>query len=121
MKTIERLNQGIRQGDVHVLAVSKTAGMREVEHDGVLALGEVTGHKHQLVGGKVRYFRDDRGDLFFQPIDRFVDLNHGSMPTVRSEGHFAHRFVNLGDDIVYRVGHQREADWLAEVNRDVAD
>jgi len=107
-----------RQGDVSLISLDKVPdGATEIEHDGVLAYGEVTGHKHQLVGGKVKYFRDAAGELFFEVTSRFADLNHGTMPTVRSEGHFAHR-LPAG---VYKMNHQREADWVGEVTRNVAD
>ena len=107
-----------RQGDVGILAVDKLPNdASEVQHDGVLAYGEVTGHKHQLIGDGVKYFRNASGELFFEVTSRFIDLNHGSTPTVRSDGHYSHR-LPAG---LYRVNHQREADWLAEVNRNVAD
>lgn len=106
-----------RQGDVVIAREKVPAQAKEIEHDGVLAYGEVTGHKHQLVGGGVKYFRDDKGALFFRVSSRFVDLNHGGQPAVKSDGHFAHR-LPAGS---YRVLHQREADWLEEVTRNVED
>jgi hypothetical protein len=109
-----------RQGDVGIRQIEKIPpSAQEIEHDGVLAYGETTGHKHQLVGGEVKYFRDDRGDLFFEVVSRFVDLNHGSMPTAReqTDGHFAHK-LPAG---VYRVDHQREYDWQNEILRRVED
>jgi len=109
-----------RQGDVGILTVdSVPAKAKAIEHDGVLALGETTGHKHQLVRGRVKYFRDEGGDLFFEVTSRFVTLNHGSMPTAKeqSDGHFPHR-LPAG---VYRVTHQREFDWQNELLRNVED
>lgn len=110
-----------RQGDVVIIEAELPPDAQEIEHDGVLAYGEATGHKHQLVGGEVRYFRDSRGELFFEVTSRFVDLNHGSQPSVKSEGHFAHRLPQLKRGLVYKYQPQREADWLSEVTRDVAD
>src|SRR5689334_15480868 len=99
-----------RQGDVGILQIDALPqDAKAVEHDGVLAYGETTGHKHQLVGGRVKYFRDGRGELFFEVTSRFVDLNHGSMPSAKeqSDGHFSHR-LPAG---IYKVNHQREYDW----------
>jgi len=106
-----------RQGDIIIVEAELPKAAKEIEHDGVLAYGEVTGHKHQLIGNGVKYFRDDRGDLFFEVTSRFVDLNHGTMPSMKSDGHFPHQFKKG----TYQVIRQREADWIAEVNRNVSD
>lgn len=108
-----------RQGDVIIAEseIPKTA--KEIKHNGVLAYGEVTGHKHQLVGGQIKYFRDEAQEekLFFEVRSRFVDLNHGTMPSVNSDGHFPHQ-LPAGN---YAFWRQREADWINEVNRNVSD
>lgn len=109
-----------RQGDIGILAVSAVPeSAKEIQHDGVLAYGETTGHKHQLVGGKVRYFRDNHENLFFEVTSRFVMLCHGSVPTAREQGdgHFAHR-LPAG---VYKINRQREFDWQNELLRNVED
>lgn len=109
-----------RQGDVGILQIDQLPDTaKPIEHDGVLAYGEVTGHKHQLIGGKVNYFRDASGDLFFEVTSRFADLNHGSTPSARehADGHFAHR-LPAG---IYKVNHQHEWDWTEELIRNVAD
>lgn len=113
MKTVKAW----RQGDVVIVQVELPKNVEVVDHDGILAYGEVTGHKHQLVDGRVKYFRDGKGDLYFKVESRFVSLNHGSQPSVKSEGHFAHK-LPAG---TYRVIHQREADWASEVTRYVQD
>lgn len=113
-----------RQGDVGILKIDKLpdGGAVEIEHDGILAYGEVTGHKHQLVGDGIKYFRDSSGTLFFEITSRFVDLNHGSMPTARVQPddhhHYSHR---LPAGIYQKTVPQREADWFNEVNRNVED
>lgn len=53
-----------RQGDVFIIAtdaIPESAKPVKPEADGaiVLALGEVTGHKHAFYGGGVKMFRDD--------------------------------------------------------------
>jgi len=108
-----------RQGDVGVIESSIPKGAKEVAHDGVLAYGETTGHKHQLVGGRVRYFRDANNDLYFKVESRFVSLNHGSTPTARvqQDGHCAHELPTG----TYKVVHQREYDWQGEMLRHVED
>ena len=119
-----------RQGDVGIIKVdSIPETAKEVKHNGVLAYGEVTGHKHQLVGGKVRYFQDtDHLDkLYFKVESRFVSLNHGmgSVPTTKKEddavakdeGHFTHE-LPAGD---YELIHQKEFDWASEALRTVED
>jgi hypothetical protein len=123
-----------RQGDVVVLrnvTIPKTA--KEIKHDGVLALGEVTGHKHQVVGPKVRYFMDDNkpDQLFFKVESRFATLNHGlgsgkaDVPTVKheddpvakEEGHYTHE-LPVGDYV--RV-QQSQFDFLSETLRIAED
>lgn len=118
-----------RQGDIGILKFDKLPeGVSEVKHDGILAYGEVTGHKHQLVGGKVKYFRDASGDLFFEVTSRFITLNHGSNPTAidrrtksgyrtQQDSHFAHK-LPAG---IYKVNRQREWDWTEQLIRTVED
>jgi hypothetical protein len=119
-----------RQGDVGILKIDKIPETaKEIKHDGILAYGEVTGHKHQLVGGKVRYFMDsDHLDkMYFKVESRFVNLNHGlgNKPTVKKEedaatteeGHFTHELPQ-GD---YELLRQKEFDWQSETTRAVED
>ena len=109
-----------RQGDVGIQQVDKLPkAAKAVEHDGVLAYGETTGHKHQLIGGHVRYFRDDKNDLYFEVKSRFVSLNHGAMPTAKehADGHYAHQLPTG----IYKVIHQREYDWQNDLLRNVVD
>ena len=100
-----------RQGDVIVVEVKIPKGAEPIEHDGVLAYGEATGHRHQLVAGpdsRIRYFRDATQD-YFEVVSGFADLRH--------EGHFDHRFPKG----VYSWHRQREADWVNEATRNVND
>lgn len=98
-----------RQGDVAVTALAELPhDAKPVDHDGVLAHGEVTGHAHR-VKGDVRYFRNERRDLFMEVVGFDVRLDH--------EEHRSHIFKPG----VYRVGIQREWDWFAKERRNVAD
>lgn len=109
-----------RQGDVGILKVDKIpTTAKEIKHDGVLAYGETTGHKHQLIGNGVKYFRDGKNDLYFEITSRFVSLNHGSVPSAqeRADGHFAHK-LPVG---VYKMVPQIEWNWIEEMVRNVTD
>jgi len=119
-RAMEKKVKGWRQGDIVITEVDVLPkAAKRISHDGVLAYGEVTGHKHQIVGDGIKYFRDAPGDLYFEVQSRFVDLNHGSMPTAREQkdGHFPHR-IPAG---IYKVSHQREWDWRTEIIRTVED
>ena len=131
-----KINEVWRQGDVVVLrGMPIPEAAKPVQHDGVLALGEVTGHKHQVIGKGVKYFMDDKrpGVLHFN-VPRFATLNHGigmgkaNLPTEKreddpetieskEEGHFTHD-LPAGDYV--RVT-QNEYDWVNEALRPVED
>lgn len=97
-----------RQGDVTVIKVTALpADAVAVEHDGVLARGEVTGHAHRMKG-QVRYFRNER-DLFMEVVGFDARLDH--------EEHHSH-YLKPG---IYKVGIQKEWDWFSEEKRDVQD
>lgn len=136
-----------RQGDVGVLKIPAIpANAKKIKHNGVLAYGEVTGHKHQLVGGRVKFFRtdEDPNRLYFRVESRFTSLNHGkgSVPTAKyekdltekleqqeragedalftfdnEEGHFTHKLPE-GD---YQLIQQQEFDWTQEMVQRVED
>ena len=118
-----------RQGDVGLLKIDKVGGgippsAKPIEHNGILAYGETTGHKHQVVGGRAHYFMDETQPqkLFFKVESRFVDLNHGSQPTVKEkapgeEGHFPHQ-LPAGE---YVKLPQDEFDWMTETIRPTED
>lgn len=123
-----------RQGDVGLIKVANIpATAKEVKHDGVLAYGEVTGHKHQLTDGKVRYFRTDEepNKLYFKVESRFASLNHGlgvgkaNVPTVKEEddektseeGHFTQDLPKG----TYALLQQNEFDWMTQQRRIVED
>ena len=103
------MNRVWRQGDISIVAInSMPLDASEIKHDGVLAYGEVTGHKHQITDGRVRFFRSERGN-FFEVMSGFAFLRH--------EEHFDHKLPKG----IYRWDRQREADWMNEVTRNVAD
>jgi len=55
-----------RQGDILYKKVEKLPAKREKKADGIVALGEVTGHSHKIVGGTVW---DADGGLFVEATD----------------------------------------------------
>ena len=101
-----------RQGDIPITEILELPDDAvEIAHDGILAYGEATGHKHQIVPGpnsRVRFFRSEKINVF-EVITGFADLHH--------EGHFTHRFPKG----LYRWDRQREADWMNEATRNVED
>ncbi|VXD22613.1 hypothetical protein [Planktothrix paucivesiculata] len=68
--------QPMRQGDV--LLIPRTA---EVQYDHykqdhlVLALGEATGHKHQISNGQAELYKRD-GTLYLRVLSEFATLSH---------------------------------------------
>lgn len=101
-----------RQGDIVVLKIDYVPNEKnKIDHNGVLAYGEATGHSHRLIPGpksEVRFFRNQDVNMF-EVVTGYADLIH--------EGHFGHRF----ETGMYRWHQEREADWLNEVTRNVQD
>jgi hypothetical protein len=64
----------IRQGDVLLTPIDKLPENLK-EKDNILAYGEVTGHKHQLVGTQVQVFADDRRNQFAEVKEKSI-LRH---------------------------------------------
>lgn len=65
--------QPIRQGDV--LLIPSTAVEGNKQDHLVLALGEATGHKHQISNGQAELYERD-GTLYLRVISEFATLSH---------------------------------------------
>ncbi len=102
------MKKQFRQGDVLVMAVDEIpSGLPEVERDNgktVLAYGEVTGHSHSLVRGKL--FRRD-------PLTQFLELE--KLDLLKHEEHAP---IKIGKGS-YEVRQQRQ--WSLAMVRRVAD
>ena len=97
------------QGDVVLLEEKLPEDAVEVKsHDGVLAHGEVTGHRHRIVKGEVRFFRSEKGEYLQVLSDRAI-LSHEDHPN-----------VSIGRGVT-RYYQEREVDWMSEAVRNVAD
>jgi len=90
-----------RQGDVSIIA-SKPRG-RKLNRiaDPVLARGEITGHAHRIIEGKVRLYNMASGVLYLRVLSEFAKLYHEEHEDV---------ILPKGD---YEVRRQREFDPLA--------
>ena len=99
------------QGDLVLIEGMIPEGSQEViDHDGILLKGEATGHAHRVISGEARYFRNGKECYVFALTN--LQIGH--------EDHFGfQRTIPAG--ISVRYGQEREANWLEEVTRNVAD
>lgn len=67
------MQQPIRQGDVILIPTEDLNGIK-LPHL-ILAEGEVTGHKHQIVNGQATLY-ETRGTLFLKVISQTATLSH---------------------------------------------
>ena len=90
-----------RQGDVSIMAVK---GMpkkaKRVKGEPILARGEVTGHAHRMVEGKVRLYQL-AGLLYLRVLSEFAKLYHEEHTDI---------VLPRGD---YQINRQREYDWFS--------
>ena len=101
-----------RQGDVVLVESELPEDAVEIEHDGVLAHGEVTGHRHRITQGTVKFLHSTKG-TFLDVISETALLEHEEhAPITLTRG-------------VRRFFQQREFDWMSnpgtKVFREVAD
>lgn len=93
--------QVYRQGDVSIIAVKglpkKT---KRVKGEPILARGEVTGHAHRMVEGKVRLYQLS-GLLYLRVLSEFAKLYHEEHEDL---------VLPRGD---YQINRQREYDWFS--------
>ena len=96
-----------RQGDVSILAINELPKKaKRVQGEPVLARGEVTGHAHRMVEGKVRLYQL-AGLLYLRVLSEFAKLyqeEHGDINLARGD---------------YQVNQQREYDWFATEGRSI--
>ncbi len=98
-----------RQGDVSIMTVKELPKrVKRVQGEPILARGEVTGHAHRMVEGKVRLYQL-AGLLYLKVLSEFAKLYH--------EEH-ADIILPRGD---YQIRQQREFEWLGEGARYVMD
>jgi hypothetical protein len=111
-----QINQMLRQGDVKILKIDSLpeGEIKDARDNGIaiLAYGEVTGHKHQISQGDVKFFTvGDANNLFAPKFLEVVSEN----AILTHEEHFA---ITLEKGL-YEVSIQRE--YFPEEIRNVAD
>ena len=73
-----------RQGDVSIIA-AKPAGKKLIRlKEPVLARGELTGHAHRIIEGKVRLHQLATGILYLRVLSEFAKLYHEEHKDVNS-------------------------------------
>lgn len=96
-----------RQGDLLIIPISKVPINAELRTDNILALGEATGHKHQLIGN---------GQISGKQSGiQYVEIVEPSKIV-----HEEHKEISL-DKGSYVIIHQREYDPFAQMTRRVMD
>jgi len=113
-----------RQGDILFLKMEEgeipdtAEGGRKlsVSKNGIVALGETTGHKHRVVGpAKVYISEQDRGEF----IDVTTDTKaKGGKDAIAKVVHEEHAEIELAPG-KYKVVHQKE--WAGKESREVID
>ena len=102
------MNNQQQQGDVWLKKIDKLPdGVKEIERKGILAYGEVTGHKHQLSDTNIKILEKD-GRTFIR-VEKSVELKHEEHHT---------QVIEPG---VWEFGQVREKDWLSGMVRRVID
>lgn len=98
----------LQQGDVWLKkVVGIPIGAKEIKRDGILAYGEVTGHKHQLEDTNIRIYETD--GRFFIRVEKPVKIRHEEHKEI---------LVQPG---VWEFGQVREKDWLSGMVAPVVD
>lgn len=91
-----------RQGDVYLIATDRPKGLSEAPQEKrVLALGEVTGHRHEVINGTV--WVDANGELYVE-ADEQTHVDHLTEQNVQTGDHAR---VDLAPG-VYHVRIQRQ-------------
>jgi hypothetical protein len=100
-----------RQGDVSIIkSSSMPKDAKRLKGEPVLARGEVTGHAHRIVEGKVRLYQITAGILYLKVLSDFAKLYHEEHEDI---------VLPQGD---YEIRRQREFDVTQRVEwRDVRD
>ena len=93
--------QVYRQGDVSIIAIEELPRKtKRVKGEPILARGEVTGHAHRMIEGKVRLYQL-AGLLYLKVLSEFARLYHEEHEDV---------VLPRGD---YQVRQQREFEWAS--------
>lgn len=99
----------LQQGDVLIEKISKIPEeVKEAEDKGILAYGEVTGHKHKLEDTNIKTFKDKDGNIYFQ-VEESVKLKHEE-----------HNMLTIEPGI-YKSWILKEKDWVSGMVRKVID
>jgi len=98
-----------QQGDVLMETVkSIPKECEEAQDRGILAYGEVTGHKHRLDDTNIKTYKDSGGNIYFK-VEDAVKLKHEE-----------HNTITVAPGI-YKSWILREKDWLNGMVRKVVD
>jgi len=97
-----------QQGDVLGRAIGALPKKLKKKENTVVALGEATGHKHEVVGAGVECYEDEKGNIFI------------SAPQGGRIQHEEHHAIELPPGN-YSIGIVQEYDHFAEEARRVAD
>ncbi|MFQ5903648.1 MAG: hypothetical protein ACE5JO_08155 [Candidatus Binatia bacterium] len=101
--------EAYRQGDVSIISIEglpkKT---KRVKGESILARGEVTGHAHRMVEGKVRLYQLG-ALLYLRVLSEFAKLYHEEHEDV---------VLPRGD---YQIRRQREYDWFPTARKRIHD
>jgi hypothetical protein len=110
------VNQMLRQGDVKILKIKSLPSESLIDardnNVAVLAYGEVTGHKHQITEGEVRFLKFGENNNMFAP--KFLEVL-SETAVLTHEEHFP---ITL-DKGIYEISIQRE--YFPEELRNVMD
>ncbi len=100
-----------RHGDLLIKRISKLPPNVKPSNNTVLAEGEVTGHRHQLVGQTVQVYENAEGQKYFT-------IGQSSSPAVLI--HEEHKKIEIEEGL-YVVVQEREFNPFEEAIRRVAD
>lgn len=101
-----------QQGDVHLELVALPPGLKRRSGPAILALGEVTGHKHEVIGEDLEVYEAKDGTLY-------TVAPHGG--TVQHEEHHPQTLEPTPPGHGWKSWITREYDHFAEEARPVAD
>lgn len=102
------MDRKIQQGDVLLRSCATIPGKAKKKTDTIVAYGEVTNHKHEVIGEGVEVFEDETGVLYV------------SAPSGGRIRHEEHDPIELPPGN-YTISIVQEYDHFAEEARNVAD
>jgi hypothetical protein len=107
-----KINQA-RQGDLFFKKVNGFPKNSRPNKDKVLAYGEVTGHKHQIISppmSKLDSYVDEKGDIYVRSSKEEIVIEHDE-----------HGPIVLPPNQWFSISRQREFDAIKEEERLVED